>query len=72
MTPTLSDADRVTRDSFLRLVVLHCRMRGLDPDPCDLDQWLAACWPLVEDDMRPDVWALEYIGATRGRGAVLP
>jgi hypothetical protein len=71
MTPTLTDADRVSRDSFLRLVLLHLRMRQHAVDEGDLAQWLDAVWPLVEDDMRPDVWAGEYLAATRGRGGVL-
>jgi hypothetical protein len=70
MTPTLTDADRVTRIDFARLVTLHLRMSGREPDQVDLGQWLDATWPLVEDNMDPALWASEYLAACRVRGAV--
>jgi hypothetical protein len=38
-------------------------MRGFEPDPADLDQWLAAVWPMVTEDMNPARWSLAYLVA---------
>jgi hypothetical protein len=51
----------VARCSFARLVSLHCRLSGFEPDPRDLDQWLAAVWPMVSEDMDPARWARAYL-----------
>jgi hypothetical protein len=56
-------ARTVSRCSFARLVALHCRVSGHEPEPRDLDEWLAAVWPMVEEDMRPERWALAYLVA---------
>jgi hypothetical protein len=33
---------------------------GFEPDATDLDQWLAAVWPMVED-MDPTRWTRAYL-----------
>jgi hypothetical protein len=55
----------ITRLDFARLATLHCRMRSFEPDQRHLDEWLASVWVMVEEDMRPDMWAAEYIGTCR-------
>jgi len=56
------ESDPITPATFARLVALHCRLSGADPDEAVLEQWLAARWPEVEEDMRPTRWAEEYLG----------
>jgi hypothetical protein len=51
----------VARCTFARLVALHCRMSGHEPDPRDLDQWLSAVWPMVCEDMEPARWSRAYL-----------
>ena len=52
MTTTTPHASLTsTRCSFARLVALHCRLSGHDPEPRDLDQWLASTCPMVSEDM---------------------
>jgi hypothetical protein len=65
-TPPAQRRDRdqartVSRCSFARLVALHCRLSGHEPEPRDLDEWLAAVWPMVTDDMDPARWARCYL-----------
>ncbi len=56
------DAITVRRCAFARLVSLHARMSGHEPDPRDLDQWLAAVWPMIEEQgMDPARWARAYL-----------
>jgi hypothetical protein len=45
------------------LVALHCGLSGFEPDARDLDEWLAAGWPMVTEDMRPERWAMAYMVA---------
>jgi hypothetical protein len=53
----------IARCFFTRLVALHCRLSGHEPDPRDLDQWLAAVWPMVTEEMWPKRWARAYLQA---------
>jgi hypothetical protein len=68
-TPAARRHDRdqartVSRCSFARLVALHCRLSGFETEPRDLDQWLAAVWPMVEEQgMDPARWARAYMVA---------
>jgi len=55
-------ADTITLESFARLVALHCRLSGRDPDEADLEVWLAGVWEDVVDDMNPARWARAYQG----------
>ena len=57
------EPDTISLTSFARLVTLHCRLAGHEPDQADLDQWLAILWPRVEADMSPRRWAAEYLAA---------
>ncbi len=61
---TSSDRDdlrTIDRCAFTRLVALHCRLSGHDPDARDLDQWLASVWPMVSGNMEPARWARAYL-----------
>jgi hypothetical protein len=54
----------IARVSFARLVSLHCHISGHEPEPRDLDEWLAAVWPMVEEQgMDPARWARAYMVA---------
>ncbi len=56
------DVETIDRSSFARLVALHCRLSGHEADPRDLDQWLAAVWPMIEEQgMNPARWARAYL-----------
>lgn len=56
-----SEPDLITRASFARLVTVHCRLSGHDPEDRHLDNWLAAAWPMVVEDMDPRRWARAYL-----------
>jgi hypothetical protein len=48
------------RINFLGLAVPQLHKGGIEPDPADLDAWLAGAWTLVVDDMNPNAWAWRY------------
>ncbi len=59
---TRDETVTIGRCAFARLVVLHCRLSGHEPDARDLDEWLAAVWPLIEEQgMDPARWARAYL-----------
>jgi len=57
---TVAEPDTITLESFARLVLLHCRLSGVEPDPADLEDWLAEVWQDVVGDMDPARWARAY------------
>jgi len=60
---TVAEPELITLPSFARLVLLHCRLSGIEPDPAALETWLAEVWQDVTDDMDPAKWARAYRAA---------
>jgi hypothetical protein len=58
---TREEITTIGRCAFARLVALHCRVSGHEPDPRDLDEWLAAVWPMVCEDRDAARWARAYL-----------
>jgi len=61
---TVAEPDTITLESFTRLVLLHCRLSGHEPDPAVLEDWLTGVWQDVVDDMDPVRWARAYRAGT--------
>jgi hypothetical protein len=55
-----------TRPEFLPLLASRLRQQAVPFDVADLDAWLAAVWPLVEEDPDAGRWAREYREALAG------
>lgn len=58
---TRDELTTIGRCAFARLVALHCRLSGHEPDAADVDQWVSTCWPMVAEDMDPARWASAYL-----------
>jgi hypothetical protein len=61
--PVLSSNDKtVSRCSFAKLVLLHVRLSGFEPDDRDVCQWVESYLPLIEDQGQdPARWARAYM-----------
>ncbi len=53
--------DTIDQTAFARLVQIHCRLSGFDPDLDELADWLRTVWPHVTDNMDPARWARAYL-----------
>jgi hypothetical protein len=55
-----------TQETMLQEIATRLGVEGVPADVRDLAAWVAAAWPLVEDDPDAGRWAHEYARLLRG------
>lgn len=67
MTTTMTPTQPITLASLARLVVLHCRLSGHEPDAGDVWRFLEAVQHRLEEQDAAG-WAREYLAGCRCGG----
>jgi len=53
----------MTPQDFVAALERHLQLHGVPFSRADVQAFVESCWPLIEEDTRPERWCAEFLAA---------